>query len=143
MYIIVTYKSWHNYNIIYKFKNLAFNFLSNIQKAWPARVSSNLDDLKSPSNARNKFHKGRGQRTVPRKSMSLFEFDHRWSLDKDFRDFRMLKENCKSSFKKLGEYTVKRDFIDLQRQYHRQTKVSFRWYSDSLHKRRTSDLITK
>ena len=42
----------------------------------------------------------------------------------------MLKENCKSSFKKLGEYTVKRDFIDLQRQYHRQTKVSFRPYSD-------------
>ena len=42
----------------------------------------------------------------------------------------MLKENCKSSFKKLGEYTVKRDFIDLQRQYHRQTKVSFRSYSN-------------
>lgn len=61
------------------------------------REKTNLDDLKSPSNARNKFHK-------------------------DFRDFRMLKENCKSSFKKLGEYTVKRDFIDLQRQYHRQTK---------------------
>ena len=107
------------------------------------REKTNLDDLKSPSNARNKFHKGQDQRTVPRNNMSLFEFDHGRSLDKDFRDFRMLKENCKSSFKKLGEYTVKRDFIDLQRQYHRQTKVSFRSYSDSLHRRPTSDPIPK
>ena len=107
------------------------------------REKTNLDDLKSPSNARNKFHKGRDQRTVPRNSMSMFEFDRRRSLDKDFRDFRMLKENCKSSFKKLGEYTVKRDFIDLQRQYHRQTKVSFRSYSVSLHTRSTSDPIPK
>lgn len=61
------------------------------------RENTNLDDLKSSSNARSKFHK-------------------------DFRDFRTFKEKCKLSFKKLGEYTVKRDFIDIQRQYHRQTK---------------------
>ena len=36
------------------------------------REKTNLDDLKSPSNARFKFHKGRDQRTVLRNCFWLF-----------------------------------------------------------------------
>ena len=108
--------------------NISRDFNEKIKKF---RETTNLDDLNSSTNIRKKFHKGQGS-ADQRQSLRDYRPDTTRligpvaprSRNKDFRDYRTLKERCKSSFRQLGEYRVQKEHIDKQREYHRQTQVS-------------------